>query len=63
MIRSLPVPVNAANDEVVLHLRSWLRDGARLRRHGNEKMPSKWWLAQKAAVMIEPLRGQVIWPV
>ncbi|OBK77573.1 hypothetical protein [Mycobacterium sp. 1274761.0] len=63
MIRSLPVAVDAPSDEVVAALRSWLSNGARLRRREDEKMPSNWWLAQKAVVMIEPLRGQVIWPV
>jgi hypothetical protein len=63
MIRSLPVSIDASNDEVVSALRSWLRDGARLTRYGEEKMPSNWWLAQKAVLMIEPLCGQVIWPV
>jgi hypothetical protein len=38
MIRSLPVSVDASHDAVVCALRSWLKHGARLTRHGNEDM-------------------------
>jgi hypothetical protein len=32
-------------------------------RLGDRPMPSPWWLAQKAVVMIEPARGTIVWPL
>ncbi|GAA1191748.1 hypothetical protein [Pseudonocardia alaniniphila] len=65
MIRSLPVPPEAPSDAIVDALRRWLTAGAQRRRADPEdRMPSNWWLAQKAVVLIDPItdRGQVVWP-
>jgi hypothetical protein len=65
MIRSLPVPPEASSHAILDALRRWLSAGARRRRTDQgDKMPSNWWLAQKAVVLIDPIadRGRVVWP-
>jgi hypothetical protein len=65
MIRSLPVIPGASSGSILDALRQWLAAGAQRRRADqDEKMPSSWWLAQKAVVLIDPItdRGRVVWP-
>lgn len=61
MIRSLDLPPGSPTDTVIGALRTWLAAGARLRRR--DSMPSSWWLAQKAVVLVDPVgdRGEVVW--
>jgi hypothetical protein len=64
MIRSLSLHPCSSADTVIGALRAWLTAGAQLRQGTPEdKMPSNWWLAQKALVLIDPAgaRGEVVW--
>jgi hypothetical protein len=64
MVRSLPLPPGSSADAIIDALRAWLAAGARLRQGTpGDTMPSNWWLAQKAAVLIDPVgaRGEVVW--
>jgi hypothetical protein len=66
MIRSLPVAPHAPYEVISEALRDWLDEGAKLRRRNpDDDMPSNWWLAQKAVVLIDPVagRGRVVWPI
>lgn len=62
MVRPLLVRPSASLDEVVGAIQCYLRLGGTSRA---STKPSSWYLAQKAMVMIDPLRtrGQVIWPI
>jgi hypothetical protein len=65
MIRSLPIPTEASSDAVEEALRKWLTAGSRMRRvHADDSMPSNWWLAQKAVLLIDPPEdcSRVVWP-
>jgi hypothetical protein len=65
MVRSLPVPPETSPDAILDALRRWLNAGAQRRRADQgATMPSNWWLAQKAVVLIDPSthRGRVVWP-
>ncbi len=66
MVRNLPVPPNAPPEAAVDALRDWLHEGTRVpRTPRDDDMPSNWWLAQKAVVMIDPgaTRRTVVWDV
>lgn len=65
MVRSLPVEPHARPDVVIRFLRAWLAEGAAKRqRRPAQVMPSNWWLARKAVILIDPLstRGTQVWP-
>jgi hypothetical protein len=63
MVRALPVGPDAPAEAVITALREWLTRGSRMSRRGDDPMPSPWWLAQKAVVMIEPAPGTIVWPL
>jgi hypothetical protein len=63
-VRSLPVALDAAFDEVLTAARSWLEHGILVSRHKRRgKEHSGWHLAHKPAVVIDPAphRGEVAW--
>ncbi len=65
MVRILPVASSASQEAVTHAIRAWLHQGAREpRRPSDGDMPSNWWLAQKALVVIDPLpnRNLIVWP-
>jgi hypothetical protein len=65
MVRSLPVPPRASTEAVVDAIRAWLHEGTTVPQLPcDDDMPSNWWLARKAVVMITPAEGRrsVVWP-
>lgn len=54
---------DADTDAIVRAIREWLRVGQRITRQ-REKMPTPWWPAQKAMILIDPAedRGLNVWP-
>lgn len=65
MIRNLPVPPGASHEAVTHAVRDWRHEGTTApQRPSDDDMPSNWWLAKKAVVMIDPMQGRrsVVWP-
>lgn len=65
MVRSLPISPSALQQVVTDAMRAWLHEGeTEPQRASDDDMPSNWWLAKKAVVMILPVEGRrtVVWP-